>query len=130
MGAPDTELTQAEDVLEFMRALPHWIRRDVNSTGRLAVLVIRSTRDNGWPLDALVTKCTRAYGPGVINPGGLLMHRLEDAAATPYEGQSTSTVGPLCGQCQNGWIDHFTPDGLTYIGQTKCPCRTPRETNA
>lgn len=120
MTAP--ELAQSEDVLEFLRRLPHKLRNDVNSTTRLHVLVVRAIRDQGWTVDELVDECTRNR-ENWVNPGGVVMHRLERCSTRPRTEPRPSGSGPLCGHCDHGWVYSVPDDPAAPVQTTRCPCR-------
>lgn len=112
----------ADPVWLFLQALPARIRRDLNRTEALVVLIHTATRDQGWTPTKLAERC--AGGNTGTNPAGVVMYRLQHCATTPADtGHDAPARIPFCSpECRDnaGWV-------LDEIGMPakKCTCRTP-----
>ena len=112
-------------VTEFRSLLPAAVGRQLHDTQRLVALLAHATRDQRWPLRQLAQECARDLGD-VVNPGAVVMHRLEKAAEHPAPHQTAKRAQRHAAGC-DGWI--YNPDTATPT--SKCagcapnPGRTP-----
>jgi hypothetical protein len=115
MTAPT--ITDPDDpVRAFRSALPSHIASRLHPTDR-AVACIHRAVGRGWSIDALVAECTRSLG-GVVNPGGVVTHRLEHCAAhdPPGKPQPRPT---WCGRCDPTTRKVLDDNGLP--SPRRCP---------
>lgn len=111
--------TITEFVREFRNRLPTTVDQQLHSPQRLIVLVQKAALA-GWTAQALAQECGRNT-EGVMNAGGLVMHRLDWCAEhTPVKTARAASL-PLCGDCDHGW----RLDPITFLPAERCPCRTP-----
>lgn len=108
--------TNPDPLTLFLRALPPRLRNRVTRTGRLYTLVHAAVIDHGWTPQALAAECARNQDRAVVNPGGIVMHRLEQAAAHGPDEPAAPKVHDGC--CESGWIYDETTIPPTV---TKCP---------
>lgn len=107
------------DPVEFRRHLPRHIASQLHDTQKLAALLGRALTQ-GWDLKHLAAECSRNL-EGTANAGGVVMYRLDKAAAHPPPNKPAKTARrPLCPRCEDGWL----VDEHTRKPTARCTCRT------
>jgi hypothetical protein len=112
---------------EFRAKLPRRFRDSLSNNQLIAAVIAAAIRDHGWTVDQLVAECTRDVADDVVNLGGLVTHRLRQAAQHPPVGSDHHATSrakqPFCSpECRDnaGWL----LDPQTQLPTGRCPCRT------
>lgn len=93
-----------EDVAAFRTALPDHVRRAWAISPMKHVPMIHACQRAGWSMTQLAEACSERIGPEVLNPGGIVSHRLRECAngdrrpAIDRGGKRFTQPKPWCGR--------------------------------